>query len=254
MRNIRLEIEYDGTGYCGWQIQNSRQSIVYSPEKKTIQHTIENVLQKILQEKIRLIGSGRTDAGVHAKAQVANFTTPSEVELHKLQAALNALLPEDISIRKIKEVSDDFHSRFSAQSKIYRYTILNSAHRGVLLRNYVFFCRYPLDIKRMQREAGVLLGTHDFSAFCSSAGKYRNPKKTIKKLKIIKYNDLLYIEIEADGFLYNMVRNIAGTLIEIGRGRFPPESMKSILDSRNRKCAGPTLPAKGLCLIKVKYK
>lgn len=246
MRNIKLEIEYDGTNYRGWQIQSGSQ-------KRTIQETLEKALQKILQEKIRLIGAGRTDAGVHAKGQVANFKTHSEIPLDKLHKGVNALLAQDIAVSAMRQAPQDFHSRFNAKSKVYRYTILNGPQRSAILRNQVYFCRYPLDIKFMQQEAKILLGKHNFAAFCASAGKARNPRRTIKKLKITKQGDLIYVDIEADGFLYNMVRAIAGTLIEIGRGRFPRHRLKSILFSKNRNLAGITAPAKGLCLLKVKY-
>lgn len=265
MRNIRLEIEYDGTNYYGWQIQRHKVPVKKSPQSfgetksqrhrfKTIQETIENVLQKILQEKIKLICSGRTDTGVHAKAQVANFKTKSPVALDKLHLGLNALLPEDISVKKVRVAPDDFHSRFGVKSKIYRYIIFNNPHRSALSRNFVHCCRYPLDLKRMRCEAKSLLGRHNFRSFCASAGLAKNPVKTIKNITIKKLKDLIYIDIEADGFLYNMARNIVGTLIDVGRGRFAKHSCRKILLSKNRRLAGPTAPAKGLYLFKVKYK
>jgi tRNA pseudouridine38-40 synthase len=244
MRNIRLEIEYEGTHYCGWQVQRKTNSI---------QEVIEKSLKKILQEKVRLIGSGRTDAGVHALAQVANFKTNSGIDLAKLQKALNGLLPDDIVIRKIRQVDPDFHSRFDAESKAYRYTILNRNYPGALLKNTVYFYPYSLDVRLMQRESRVLLGKHNFKSFQASDKEDRSAVRTIKKINITREGDLIRIDIEADGFLHKMVRNIAGTLIEIGRGRFPVGSLGKILNSRDRKLAGPTVPAKGLCLRKVKY-
>jgi tRNA pseudouridine38-40 synthase len=248
MRNIKLEIEYDGTGYCGWQAQTRNK------HKKSIQQTLEKTLRKILQEKIRLIASGRTDAGVHALAQVANFKTKSNIALDKLQRAVNGLLADDITINKIEEVGPDFHSRFAAKSKIYRYTILNRAYPSALLRNTAYHYPYPLDIKLMQKEAGVLLGRHNFTSFQASAKIERSAVRTIKSVKIIKDKDKIYVDIEADGFLYNMVRNIAGTLLEIGRGKLARGSLEKILLARDRRLAGPTAPARGLCLIKVQYK
>jgi tRNA pseudouridine38-40 synthase len=245
MRNLKLTIEYDGTDYAGWQVQHAK--------TKTVQEETEKTLRKILQEKIRLIGSGRTDAGVHALAQVANFKTSKDIAPEKLRRALNGLLPQDIAVTKVAEVSADFHSRFAAKAKVYRYTILNRGYPSALLRNKVYFYSYPLDIKLMQREAKVLVGKHNFRAFQAADKKERNPVRTIKKLKIYRIKDLIHIELEADGFLYNMARNIAGTLLEIGRGKFPKGSLKRILLSRNRKIAGPTAPARGLTLIKVKY-
>jgi tRNA pseudouridine38-40 synthase len=253
MRNIKLTIEYDGTDYCGWQIQKSHTSSVTRHTSKSIQETIEITLQKILQEKIKLIGSGRTDAGVHAEAQVVNFKTDSRISQEKLQRALNALLADDIVITRIEEVRPDFHSRFDAKSKTYRYTILNRCHRSALVKDKVYFYPYPLDIKLMQKEARLLLGRHNFKAFQAADKKERSPIRTIKKLKITKERDFIYIEMEADGFLYNMARNIVGTLIEIGRGKFKEGTLKKILLAKDRRLSGPTLPAKGLSLIKVNY-
>jgi len=262
-RNLKLGIEYDGSNYCGWQVQNSPQTIVpasakasagrHRPQRKSIQEVIEKILHKILQEKVRLIASGRTDAGVHALAQAANFKTNSKIAPHKLQRALNGLLPDDIAITGIEEESLRFHSRFDAKSKVYRYSILNRAYPSAFLRNKAYFYPYPLNIKIMQKEARGILGRHNFKSFQASGSAAKNAVRTIKKIKIAKVKDLIYIDIEADGFLYNMARNITGTLIEIGRGRFPERSLKKILNSRNRKIAGPTAPACGLCLLKVKY-
>ena len=177
-RNLKLEIEYDGSNYCGWQVQKSH--------RKSIQETIEKALRKILQEKIRLVASGRTDAGVHAKAQVANFLTNSDIALKKLQKALNGILPEDIAITKLEEVSVDFHSRFNAKSKVYRYTILNRAYPSALLRNIAYFYSYPLNVPLMHQEAKWLLGKHDFKAFCASGSSAKNTVRTIKNITIKK--------------------------------------------------------------------
>jgi len=246
MRNLRLEIEYDGTNYAGWQVQAPQ-------KKKSIQEVLEKTLRKILQEKVYTIVSGRTDAGVHALSQVVNFKTHSDIRPDKLRIALNGLLPEDISISKVEDVDLNFHSRFDAKSKIYRYTILNRLHPCALSRNTVYFYPYPLDLNLMRREARNLVGRHDFKSFQAADKKERSSVRTIKKLKITRVGDFIYFDIEANGFLYNMIRNIVGTLIEIGRGRFPQGSLKKILSAKNRKLAGPTVPAKGLCLIKVKY-
>jgi len=252
MRNLKLEIEYDGTDYCGWQTQRKTQNA--KGKTNSIQEIIEKALQKILQEKIRLIASGRTDAGVHAQAQIANFKTSSNITSKKLQKALNALLREDITISRIEEKNLDFHSRFAAKSKIYRYTILNRAYPSALLRNTIYFYPYPLNIKLMRKEAKVLLGRHNFSSFQASDKIERPAIRTIKSINITKDKQRIYIDIEADGFLYNMVRNIVGTLLEIGRGRLPGAGLGKILSARDRRLAGPTAPARGLSLIKVKYK
>jgi tRNA pseudouridine38-40 synthase len=245
MRNFKLEIEYDGTNYCGWQVQTREKS------RPSIQETIEKTLRKILQEKIKLIGSGRTDAGVHAQVQIANFKTNSSIGIAKLQRALNGLLPDDIAVTRVEEVPLDFHSRFDVKSKVYRYTILNRNFPSAMLMNRVYFYPYPLDLKLMQKEVRVLLGRHNFKSFQASDNIERDPVKTIKRIKIIKDKDLIYIDIEADGFLYNMVRNIVGTLIAIGRGK--SIDMKKLLTLKDRTQAGPTAPACGLCLLKVKY-
>ncbi len=244
-RNIKITLEYDGTNYAGWQAQARPQ--------KTIQGVLEKVLRKIFQEKIKVIGSGRTDTGVHALGQVANFKTASSLTLAQIQKSLNALLPEDIAVIKTEEVGINFHSRFDAKSKVYRYSILNRSCRSAWLKDSAYFIPYKLDVKLMQKEAKALLGKHNFKAFQASDKKKRQAVRIIKKLHIDKQGDLLNIEIEADGFLYNMVRNIVGTLIEIGRGKFPVGSLKKILTSKNRKIAGPTAPAKGLCLLRVNY-
>jgi tRNA pseudouridine38-40 synthase len=244
-RNIRLTLEYDGTNYAGWQTQ--------AKGKKTIQKTIEEILHRILQEKVHLIASGRTDAGVHAKAQVANFTTHSKINIKNLTRALNSLLPKDISVIKAETADLSFHSRFNAKTKIYRYTILNRNYPSALLRNNVHFCPYPLDFKLIVEESKALLGRHNFKSFQATDRIKKNAIRDIKRIKIKKVGDTIFIDIEADGFLKNMVRNIVGTLLEIGRGKLPKGSMKKILVAKDRKKAGPTIEAKGLSLLKVRY-
>jgi len=211
------------------------------------------VLKKILQENIKLIVAGRTDSGVHALSQVANFKSSTKIPLLRLRWALNCLLPDDIKVTGIRRVGPGFNSRFSAKSKVYRYTILNRNYSSALLAQRVYFFHHPLDLQLMRREAKVLGGRHSFKAFQATDERFRNPVKTVKSIRILKEKDFLHIDIEADSFVYNMVRNIAGTLLEIGRGRFAKGSMLKILKSGNRRLAGPTLPAKGLCLVKVKY-
>jgi tRNA pseudouridine38-40 synthase len=252
MRNIKLTIEYDGTNYSGWQRQNSPQpSVLSRSQPKTIQETIEKALQKILQEEIRLIGSGRTDAGVHAKKQIANFKTNCAISLQKLQKALNSLLPDDIVIVGVKEVPLGFHSRFWAKSKVYRYAILNRKYPSCFLRHYTCFYPYDLDLEKMRQGARELLGRHNFKSFCGSAASTKNTVRVLKDIRINKRGRFIYIDIEAEGFLRNMARNIVGTLLEIGRGR--SFNIKKLLSKEDRTQAGPTAAAKGLCLIKVKY-
>lgn len=247
MRNIKLILEYDGTRYQGWQVQKRRAS-------KTLQETIEQALQKVMQEKIRLVASGRTDAGVHALGQVAHFQTESDIRLDKLHRALNSLLPGDISVLRVEECGIRFHSRFDAKSKIYRYTILNRNSRSALQRDTAYFFPYPLNLRRMRKEAAWLLGRHDFKSFQAADKKERSSIRTIKQIKIVKRGPLIQIDIEANGFLTHMARNIVGTLIEIGRGKFLTGSMRKILRSKDRKQAGTCVPAKGLCLLEVKYR
>ncbi|MDD5432624.1 MAG: tRNA pseudouridine(38-40) synthase TruA [Candidatus Omnitrophica bacterium] len=252
MRNIRVEIEYEGTNYCGWQVQN-RHKPQETRNKKSIQETIEKVLREILQEKVKLIVSGRTDAGVHAKAQVANFLTSSKTPLDKLQLGINALLPKDIAIIGIKEVKPDFHSRFSAKSKVYQYSILNRSFPSPFLNNLAYFYMRPLDVKLMERELKVIEGRHDFKGFQASGAKKHNTVRVVKVARLKKSGNLITIDIEANGFLYNMVRNIAGTLIEVGKHKLPVGTVKNVLKSKDRRLAGPTAHACGLCLVKVKY-
>jgi tRNA pseudouridine38-40 synthase len=256
LRNIRLTLEYNGARYCGWQVQNTRLSLSNSHKKKrkkSIQEVVEDSLHRLLSERVKVIVSGRTDAGVHALAQVANFYTSSKISPSKLNLGLNSLLPEDIKVSNVKEVPSSFHSRYSCKSKLYRYTILNRKHSSPLMQGKVFFYPFFLDIEAMRSESKILLGRHNFSAFCGSLGRDRDPVKTIKKLSILRKKDLIIIDIEGDGFLYNMVRNIVGTLILAGRGKVSKGGLKDILLARDRKKAGQTAPACGLCLIKVKY-
>jgi tRNA pseudouridine38-40 synthase len=254
MRNFKLQIEYDGTHYHGWQVQNSKTANLNYRNSQTIQNILEKLLKQLLQENIKLIVAGRTDAGVHALAQVANFKSRAQMPLNRLRWALNCLLPEDIKVTRVSNVPLSFNSRFCAKSKLYRYTILNRKYSSPLLARRVYFFHHSLDIGLMRKEARVLLGRHNFTAFAATEKpRQRNPVRTIKKIRILREKHLLHIDIQADSFLYNMVRNISGTLLEIGRKRFPAGSMGKILKSRNRRMAGPTLPAKGLCLLKVVY-
>lgn len=252
-RNIKLQIAYDGTNYQGWQVQNTTQKTLPGLPKKTIQQTLEKVLSGIVQEKVKIIGSGRTDAGVHAQAQIANFITKSKIPLANLQMAMNSILPNDIAINKIAEACLDFHSRFDAKSKLYRYTILNQKHHNPFLTKTAYFFKYPLDIKLMQQEALVLLGRHNFQSFQTGQDSKRNPQKVIKKIRISKKRNLVFIDMEANGFLRNMARNIVGTLIEVGRGKLKKGSLRKVLLGRDRRLAGPTAPANGLCLMRVNY-
>ncbi len=243
MNNIKLVIEYDGTNYVGWQQQKNG---------ITIHGKLSKAIEKIVNEEVALQGSGRTDAGTHAVGQVANFKTKSNIPAYNLLQAINSYLPKDIVVRSAKKVSDNFHSRYSAKSKIYCYTILNSKIRDAVGRDYCLHYSTPLDIEKMQKASKVLIGKHDFSAF-KSKSEVLNSVRTIMKLEIKKKGKFLTFTVEADGFLYKMVRSIVGTLIEVGKGKMSITEFKRIVKSGSRAKAGNTAAANGLCLLKVKY-
>ena len=245
MRNIKLTIEYDGTHYNGWQCQKST--------SRTLQETTERALERILKKRVRLFASGRTDAGVHALKQAANFKTVSTIPAAKFRQVLNSVLPQDIAIVKSEEVNADFHARFNAKSKVYRYTILNQRYHSARWRNLVYFVPQILDVKLMQKAACFLRGRHDFKSFQAADKKERSTIRTIKKLRIFKEKNLIHIDVEADGFLYKMVRNIIGTLVDVGKKKQPPSYIKQLFVLKSRKHAGPTVPGCGLCLLRVKY-
>lgn len=244
LRNIKLTISYDGTRYAGWQSQKNAIAI---------QDVLERAIKTVTCQKAALVGSGRTDAGVHAIAQVANFKTGTRMPAARLMSAINAKLPEDIVVTKAEDVPRDFNAQKSAKSKLYRYAIYNKEHTDPFLRNYAHKCFYALDIRRMRKAAKIFLGRHDFAAFKAAGSGTRTSIRTIRRIDVEKKGDLIYIYIEANGFLYNMARSIAGTLVEAARGKISPDDVKSIIKKRKRRLCGPTLPAKGLCLVSVKY-
>jgi len=246
VRNIKLIIEYDGTNYCGWQRQKGGRP-------KSIQAVIEQPLSKLLQQKIKLVASGRTDAGVHAKGQVANFQTETRLPLENIRNGLNALLPEDVAVREVEEVPSGFNSRYDAKSKIYRYTVLRQETRSPFFRNHYLFIPYGLDVEVMQKAASYLEGRHNFRSFQTQNKENPQAERTIKKLKISAKKNFIYIDIEADGFLHNMVRRIVGVLLEVGRGKIKAPRVKKILKAKDPRLGGPTVPARGLCLLRVKY-
>lgn len=244
MRNIKLTISYDGAAYKGWQLQKNG---------ATVQGKLEKAIKKVLGKEHRVHGASRTDSGVHAKGQVAHFKTASSIPVEKISPALNAALPDDIVVKKTEEVSDKFHSRFDARSKLYRYNMLSSRQRDPFEEKYAWRIPYKLNLTRMRKEAAELVGRHDFKSFQASDNRERPSVRNISMIKLRKKGKMITLDIEGDGFLYNMVRNITGTLVDIGRGYLPPGSMKEILEIRDRRKAGPTAPAKGLFLIEVKY-
>lgn len=244
MRNIKLTIEYDGTDYHGWQ---------YQPNARTIQGVMEEKVGRLVNEKVILAASGRTDAGVHALNQVANFRTECGISCEALHKGLDALLPEDIAITEVSEVDGDFHSRFSATGKVYIYQILNRPHPSALLNRFSWFLRYPLNVELMNEAATHIIGKHDFSSFRASSCGAPHPVKDIKAAQFRREGELLLFEIEATGFLHHMVRNIVGTLIDVGMGRRTTGSFKELLDLKDRRLAGVTAPPHGLFLKDVKY-
>lgn len=246
MRNIKLILEYDGTNYHGWQSQAGNNT-------PTIQDTLERSLRTLTGENVITYSSGRTDAGVHALGHVANFKTESAIPEDAWSPALNHVLPHDIRVLSSNEVPDEFHARHSALGKLYAYRILNRREPTALYRRYAWHVHSPLNIRNMRLASGSLTGKHDFSAFRGSGCSARNPVRTIRSVAIKRSEEFLEIEIEADAFLQYMVRNIVGTLVEVGLGRFKPGEVDRILESCDRTRAGRTAPPQGLYLIKVFY-
>ncbi len=245
MRNLKITLEYDGSAYEGWQSQG---------KKKTIQRELEQCLEKITQEKIRVIGSGRTDAGVHALNQVANFLIARPIGEMQLLRAMNSILKPDIAVKSIEEVAAPFHARFDALSKVYLYRIMNGPVRPALGRQYIWHVRERLDVAAMEKALGHLAGTHDFSAFCGAGSLVRDRIRTVSGCSIeVKPAGLIEISIEANGFLRHMVRNIVGTLVDVGRAKIDVGQMTAILAGKDRRQAGRTAPACGLFLQEVRY-
>jgi tRNA pseudouridine38-40 synthase len=241
-RNIKLKIEYDGTDFSGWQKQ---------PKLRTVQGEIEDKLKRILQEKIALTGSGRTDVGVHALEQVANFKTESKLNLVSMHRGLNSLLPEDILIKDVEEVDSDFNSRYSAKSRVYRYIICLG--KDIFLRRFAWEVSYCLDLSKIKKATKAILGRQDFTSFCVSKSAKPDNHCFIFRAFWEKDRNRLEFEIEADRFLHTMVRSLVGTLIDVGRGYCSLKDFINILKARDHKKAGLTAPAKGLYLVKVNY-
>lgn len=245
LKNFKLIIEYDGTHYCGWQRQ---------PIDRSIQQEIENALTTMTRRKITLIGSGRTDAGVHALGQAANFTCETTIDTTALHKGLNSLLPEDIVIRNCEEVPVDFHARYDVKSKTYRYCIRSGPLPAAIGRQYEWWVRAPLDFDAMRQAAGQLIGRKDFKAFEATGSPRSHTVRHVMRADIqTDAGGRIVFEIEAEGFLRYMVRNIVGTLVQVGKGTIPPEQISLILESRDRGQAGATAPARGLCLVHVNY-
>jgi len=244
MKNIALTLMYDGTNYFGYQRQNGF---------ITIQQVMEEALSKILKEKIVVTGCGRTDSKVHALNYVLSFRTNSTMPVEKYPVALNSILPHDICVLEADEKTDDFDGRFSVKRKTYIYKIHNSEFNNPFLKNYACHYKYKLDVNRMRQAAKFILGTHDFKCFCASGAQVKTTVRTVYDLTLIQDGDSIEMSITSNGFLYNMVRIIAGTLMYVGGGKMEPDEVKRIIQSGDRSLAGITAPPQGLYLKSVEY-
>ena len=241
---VKLVIEYEGTNYAGWQRQTNGVSI---------QEVLERAFFKASGEKAVIFGAGRTDAGVHALAQVAHLDTACTIPPNKISHAMNMLLPEDIRVRSSCEAPDDFHAQFAAKAKTYRYAFYNDVHASAIYRNITTHIHGKIDIPAMKAAAAFIRGTHDFACFCASGSDVRDTVRTVYRLEITSREPFIYIDVTGSGFLYNMVRIIAGTLIDVGMKKIAPEYVKEIVAGRDRAKASATAPARGLTLMAVHY-
>lgn len=253
MRNIKLTLQYDGTNFCGFELQ---------PGKRSIRGEIEKALFQIFKTRIKIISASRTDSGVHALENVLNFKTKSSIPASRIPAAMNSILPDEIRVLKAEVKPEKFNARYAARSKEYEYLIFNGKFLDPTIRGMVWHVRPKLNIAAMEKAARVLVGKHDFKSFCAARSDDRDFVKRIFRLKVAKRKiniwsdksvEVISFRIKGDGFLYKMVRNIVGTLIEVGLGKRKAADVKKILNAKNRKLAGRTAPAQGLCLLKVNY-
>ena len=245
MRNIKIVIEYDGTKYKGWQRLGDSDN--------TIQHKIETVLSKMAGENIEITASGRTDAGVHATNQVANFRTDCSMPTHKMRSYCYEYLPEDIVVKTVEEVDLNFHARYNAKVKKYVYNICNNKAHNVFNRKYEYHIPQPLNVEKMRKAAEFLIGEHDFQSFTTLKTKKKSTIRNIYTINIVNEDGNIEISVRGDGFMKNMVRLIVGTLIEVGLGQRPADGINDILDKKERKYSGHIAPAKGLFLEEVNY-
>lgn len=244
MKRVKMVVAYDGTNYCGWQVQ---------PNGITVEEVLNRSLSNLLGEKIEVMGASRTDSGVHSLGNVAVFDTNTRMPADKIAFALNQRLPEDIVVQGSCEVPSDWHPRYQESTKTYEYRILNRTFRMPTRRLDTYFYHYPLDVEQMSEAASYLVGTHDFASFCAANAQVKSTVRTIYSCTAQKENDIITIRVTGNGFLYNMVRIIAGTLIEVGAGKRRPEEIKDILAAENRDAAGPTAPAQGLTMMGIEY-
>lgn len=245
MQRYKCIISYDGSGFSGYQVQ---------PNKRTVQLELEAVLAKMHKgTSVKVSGSGRTDAGVHALGQVIHFDSPLPITENRWEIALNSMLPEDISVLSVEKVADDFHSRFAAKGKEYRYRLHLSAKRDPFQRKFAYRYPYPLNLEAMKEASKYFLGTHDFTSFCSAKTEVEDKVRTIQSIDFLLEGDQLTIRFVGNGFLYNMVRILVGTILEVGAGDRLPEDIPAILEKKDRRLAGKTAPAHGLYLWEVFY-
>lgn len=244
MKRVMLRVAYDGTAYCGWQIQNNG---------ITIEEVLNRELSNLLNEDIKVIGASRTDSGVHALGNVAVFDTEARMPAEKISFALNSRLPKDIAIQESKEVPLEFHPRYVKCEKTYEYRILNRRFPLPSERFNSHFFHYELDVDKMREAATYIVGEHDFKCFCAAGAQVKTTTREIYEINILENDGMIRIRIRGNGFLYNMVRIIAGTLIKVGNGDIEPDALKSIIDSKKRENAGPTAPANGLTLVEINY-
>lgn len=244
MKRIMLRVAYDGTNYCGWQKQ---------PNAVTIEGELNRAISELTGENIQVTGASRTDSGVHSMGNVAVFDTQSKIPEEKFMNALNVRLPEDIRVVESSGVATDFHPRHCDCTKTYEYRILNSKVCYPTQRLYSHYEYIKLDVEKMREAAKYIEGTHDFSAFCSAGSQVKETVRTVYKVEVSSEDEMITIRVKGNGFLYNMVRIISGTLINVGKGRICPEEIEKILESGDRKNAGPTAPAKGLVLKNIEF-
>lgn len=243
MRTVKLIVEYDGTGYAGWQVQ---------PNGLAVQQVMEEGLARLVKHPVRLFSSGRTDAGVHARGMVAAFRTETTIPVQAFRDGLNAFLPPDIAVRHAVDVPADFDPRRDARGKHYRYTILHAACRAPLARLYAWHLRKPLDLERMGQAASLFVGEHDFAAFRTAGCAAKTTVRRIDSVEVGRDGEYIRIDVQGSGFLRNMVRIMVGTLVEVGSGRLAPERIRQCLEEPGCS-AGPTAPPHGLCLMEVYY-
>lgn len=244
MKRIKLTVAYDGTNYCGWQIQ---------PNGITVEEVLNRELSALTKTKVTVIGASRTDSGVHARGNVAVFDTDSPIPPDRIAYALNRRMPEDIVVIRSEEVPADWHPRYQKSVKTYEYHILNSKMPDPTKRHTTYFVSYHLDIQKMREAAAYIVGEHDFASFCNIHTDVEDTVRTIYELAIEKNGEEWTIRIRGNGFLYNMVRIIVGTLLRVGRGFYTPEQVKEILEAKDRKSAGVTAPPQGLMLMQIEY-